>query len=133
MRKSIGTDIVKELKYNLKSLNSDYKRLESKYHNLVNEYETLFNDYKLRIIAFEKLSSDLDSFISEFEQYKNESIKWSVEDFTSLEKEGWTITPAQAKDALESMIEGHDCTLGITWETVDCYYEEYGNKIDPNE
>ena len=67
---------------------------------------------------------------SEFEQYKRESIKWSLEDFTLLEVEGYTITEEQAQNALEAMIENSDCQYGTTWESVQYYYTLYGTKIE---
>lgn len=66
----------------------------------------------------------------EFEQYRMESIKWSVEDFTMLEKDGWEITEEQAQDALEDMIRHADCNYGVTWESVHCYYERYGEEVE---
>tara|TARA_R110000868_G_scaffold24366_1_gene96329 strand:+ start:242 stop:478 length:237 start_codon:yes stop_codon:yes gene_type:complete len=66
----------------------------------------------------------------EFERYKKESVKWSIEDFLSLEVEGYSITEEQAQDALERMIQKHDADLGISWTTVEYYYTEYGTKVD---
>jgi len=66
----------------------------------------------------------------EFEQYKKESIKWSVEDFTWLEKEGWEITEEQAGIALEDMIHHHDCCYGITWDSLDYWYELNGTQVE---
>jgi hypothetical protein len=66
----------------------------------------------------------------EFEQWQFESIKWSVEDFTCLEKDGWQITEEQAQDALLHMIRKHDCEYGTTWTTVDYYYELYGEEVE---
>lgn len=65
--------------------------------------------------------------LKEFEQYKLESIKWSIEDFLSYEMdEGWTITEEQAGLALEEMIRNSDCNYGTTWKDLEYYYEEYG-------
>lgn len=69
-----------------------------------------------------------ESLQEEFEKYKRESIKWSVEDFTTMEKEGWSITKKQAQEALEDMIRRHDAQYGISWDTVEYYIEEYGKK-----
>ena len=74
--------------------------------------------------------SALKKLEEEFEQYKKESIKWSVGDFTQLEVKGYSITEEQAQTALEEMIDNHDCTIGITWETLDYYVEEYGTKVE---
>ena len=70
--------------------------------------------------------------LAEFEQYKKESIKWSVEDFTEYDQvvDDYNITIEQAQKALEKMIRYHDCEVGITWETIDSYIEEFGT---PNE
>jgi hypothetical protein len=75
----------------------------------------------------------LKNIEKEFNQYKNESIKWSVEDFTGQEIKGWSITPEQAQEALESMIHHHDASIGINWDTIDVYYKEFGTKNDDNE
>lgn len=74
---------------------------------------------------YKKLYEDLSK---EFEQYKKESVKWSVEDFLSLEVEGFRINQEQAQEALERMIQKHDAGLGISWDTLEYYYEEYGTK-----
>lgn len=71
-----------------------------------------------------------NDLIAEFEQYKKESVKWSVEDFIDKAKEiGYTITDEQAQTALEDMIHHHDCEYGITWGTVEHYVEVNGERI----
>jgi galactose-1-phosphate uridylyltransferase len=67
-----------------------------------------------------------EELLKEFEQYKKESIKWSVEDFTEYEHPEFTINDQQAQDALERMIRKHDASLGISWNTIEYYIEEYG-------
>lgn len=77
-----------------------------------------------------ELQKELDALQQEFDQYKRESIKWSVEDFTGEAKNiGYHITEEQAQDALERMIHKHDCELGITWLTIQYYIEEYGKPL----
>lgn len=73
---------------------------------------------------YKKMYEDL---LADFEQYKKESIKWSIEDFTSLndEYEDLFITDENAQKALEYVIRTHDCDLGITWEHIRCVFEEY--------
>jgi len=68
--------------------------------------------------------------LEEFETYKEESIKWSVEDFTSLEKDGYQITDDNAKQALNDMIRHHDCNYGITWDTVNYYFDKYADAVE---
>jgi len=75
--------------------------------------------------ALKIVQQKYDDLVDEFEQYKKESIKWSIEDFTELEDD-YTITVEQAQDALESMIHHHDASLGINWDTVEYYKSEYG-------
>lgn len=63
----------------------------------------------------------------EFEQYKQESVKWSIEDFIERAKTaGYTISKKKAQEALEHMIRKHDAELGISWITIDCYLDIYG-------
>ena len=70
-----------------------------------------------------------EQLLAEFEQYKKESIKWSVEDFLMYNDEyadrGIFITAEQAQDALEQMIKNHDAQYGISWHEVEFYFEEY--------
>lgn len=66
------------------------------------------------------------ALLSEFEQYKRESIKWSVEDFTDYDHFTHTITKEQSQHALETMIENHDASIGISWNTIEYYIEIYG-------
>jgi hypothetical protein len=75
---------------------------------------------------YKKMYEDL---LAEFEQYKKESIKWSVEDFTTLnyEYDDMHITEENAQKALEWVIRNHDCTIGVTWETIREAYEMYAD------
>jgi DNA-nicking Smr family endonuclease len=66
-----------------------------------------------------------EQLLAEFEQYKRESIKWSVEDFIDLEDD-YDITQEQAQQALEEMIDKHDCNHGITWYDVEYFKQLYG-------
>ena len=69
----------------------------------------------------------------EFEQYKLESIKWSVEDFTTLEVDGEEISEEEAQSALENMIYMHDCNNGITWDDVYDYFHRHSVKVSEGE
>lgn len=68
-----------------------------------------------------------EKLLKEFEQYKKESIKWSIDDFLEYEMDdGWSITEEQAQKALEHMIKHHDASEGISWNDVEYYYKKYG-------
>ena len=68
-----------------------------------------------------------EKLLKEFEQYKKESIKWSIADFLEYEMDdGWSITEEQAQKALEQMIKQHNALEGITWYDLEYYYKEYG-------
>lgn len=75
-----------------------------------------------------------EALLAEFEQYKKESIKWSVEDFTEYDQDEYTINDQQAQIALEDMIRHHDCNYGITWEHVNYFITVHGTpKTNDNE
>lgn len=69
----------------------------------------------------------------EFEQYKKESIKWSIEDiiYDSCGDEDENgnpirlLTDEQGQEILENMIRHHDATLGINWDTIDVYRDMF--------
>jgi hypothetical protein len=47
------------------------------------------------------------------------------EDFEmEIPEENMLYDRSKFQDALESMIHHHDCTIGITWETIDYYLDE---------
>lgn len=75
-----------------------------------------------------------NQLVKEFEQYKKESIKWSIEDFEDIaiigeECEDGIIKTIYDRSkfqyALELMIREHDCNYGIVWETIEDYLDEY--------
>jgi hypothetical protein len=63
----------------------------------------------------------------EFEQYKKESIKWSVYDFLDYDTDDYTIDEVQSQDALETMIKNHNAEFGVTWHEVEYYIKKFGN------
>lgn len=68
----------------------------------------------------------LQKLSEEFEQYKRESVKWSIEDIQArAEHRNLTISDDLAQEILEDMIYHHDAELGITWITIDCYLDKY--------
>lgn len=76
-----------------------------------------------------RLKKKLAKLEAEFEQWKKESVKWCVEDFTMYQMEGMQITRAQAQEALERMIYKHDANEGIHWITIEHYLEQYGTEV----
>ena len=72
-------------------------------------------------IAAHKIASQIGE---EFEQYKKESIKWSWEDIYETAKEkGYKCSKKKAQKILECMIRKHDASLGITWDTIECWLD----------
>lgn len=74
-----------------------------------------------------------EDILKEFNQYKLESIKWSIENFTTLEVDGEEITEENAQDALENMIHDHDCSNGINWDDIYYYFHIYSDKVPEGE
>ena len=63
-----------------------------------------------------------ETFRAYHEQYEKESIKWDAVDFVHHEEiVDIEISEESAQEYLESMIENHDCNIGITWNTVEEY------------
>lgn len=55
-------------------------------------------------------------------------IGWSVEDFKYLasnQEDPSIYDETKFKDALDTMINKHDASIGITWETIDIYLNNY--------
>ena len=55
-------------------------------------------------------------------------IGWSVEDFKYLasnQEDPSIYDENKFKDTLDIMINKHDASIGITWETIDYYLNEY--------
>ena len=78
---------------------------------------------------YEQLVAEFEQCKAEFEQYKKESVKWSVEDFLCYNydyaDDGIYITTERAQEALEQMIRRNDPYYGISWETVEYFFQEY--------
>ena len=66
----------------------------------------------------------------ELNQYYKESIKCSVEDFTMYRRDGWQITEERAQEALERMIYKHDASIGISWDSIEYWYDQYGEEVE---
>lgn len=71
-----------------------------------------------------------ENLLKEFQQYKDQSIKWSIEDFTNLEIEGWQINDEQAEDALIDLIHHHDANYGICWIDVEEFLKQHGEEVE---
>lgn len=74
---------------------------------------------------YKKMYEDL---LAEFEQYKKESIKWSVEDFTEYEHPTHQVNEEQARECLRDMIRHHDASYGVCWSDVEYFIEQYGTE-----
>lgn len=75
---------------------------------------------------------------NELELLAKECVRWSIEDFKYAAKlkrgEDWEewYDKNRFDEALNNMINKHDCSYGITWNTVEYYLNEYCRlKDDP--
>lgn len=62
-----------------------------------------------------------------FDETRQIAIIWDIDDVKSQAKERhMNITDQQALEILHSMKHNHDCTLGITWETINAQLDMLG-------
>lgn len=90
-----------------------YNRVKSKpYIHLQNNYRNLKKRYR-------KLEK-------EFQQYKYESVGWCADDILAqADNDDIKISKRQAQKVLEYMISKHDASLGITWDTISIYLQQW--------
>ena len=54
---------------------------------------------------------------------------WSEDDVLGRAKElGIKCSRAQAREIIDSIDNKQDCSLGITWDTIDCYLHDLKTK-----
>lgn len=102
-------------------------------------------DYEGSQILCFVINDFLNKIITNIDQLQKEMLKWSIEDFMyqarlkegilDIPVEDLTIKeakkilkkydPEKFQDALETMIHKHDAEIGITWDTISDYLEEY--------
>ena len=86
-----------------------------------------------------KILDELDEIRREIEQLGKESIRWTVDDFLqqALQNESVFLPISMVdvnkhlkkydskkfQNALERMIDNHDASIGITWDTIDAYLD----------
>jgi hypothetical protein len=108
---------------------------------LLSDFVLAFNDEHISdhgVIATKEeevlTNGGLTRLEEEFEQYKKHSISWSIEDFETQAANRcdgeWKNVYDETKfeETLENMIRHHDAIIGITWDTIDYYLEEYCRK-----
>ena len=84
------------------------------------------------ITRIETVEATIHCLKIEIIKISRKSIQWSIEDFqeTARQIEENRNMPniydsTEFQNALERMIEKHDAEIGITWETVRYYLDEY--------
>lgn len=81
-----------------------------------------------------ELLNQVQKVKEEFEDFDSRSVSWSVADFRGRAQDiygtNWKhyFDPEKFDDALGKMISKHDASLGISWDTVDYYLDEYCKK-----
>jgi hypothetical protein len=102
---------------------------------------TLWESYPATMQYFQSEYNDIhieiyEKAIEAFLERNERSITWSVEDFEGrakdIEGEDWekVYDKSGFQDALETMIRHHDCSHGITWDTIDYYLQKICRKND---
>lgn len=58
------------------------------------------------------------------------AIIWDIDDVQDMaKKRNMKLTDEQAFEILTKMKSQHDCTIGINWDTIDCYLDDIDFKI----
>ena len=105
--------------------------LESKVKDL--EYE---NNQLERANTFvtnrnDDLEREIDILQEEFEKHRRTSILWTVDDIIGYYKNEYKkpkllkLTDQKAQDMLIEMINNHDASLGITWDTIESMLDQW--------
>lgn len=52
---------------------------------------------------------------------------WSIDDIIQQARHrgNWKLTKPQARIILKNMMDGMDCNIGINWDVIDCYVEQF--------
>lgn len=59
------------------------------------------------------------------------AVVWEIDDILwKAQEDGKLVTEEEAKDVLNRMLNKHDATIGINWDTIGFYIEDYPD--DPN-
>lgn len=75
----------------------------------------------------ENYKEKYEALLTQFEQYKKESIKWSKEDILTYVEDYYQqmISEEEAQAILEKMIRMHDANIGITWDTLEYHIDDH--------
>lgn len=71
--------------------------------------------------------------ILEYDDKDNIVVSWGIEDVIySAADLGYTLNKKQAREILNKTLDQHDCNIGISWETINCWIEDfaYDNKLE---
>lgn len=96
----------------------------------------MYSDLKERIMPFLREMDDIYSgsnqkiiaILDEYEERMKGAIEWGADDMSHIASESnppWVMSEDEAQAALEEMIDDHDATIGVNWETVAYYVEKY--------
>ena len=104
-----------------------YSDLEQRIHKVFIEFTENLAD----TTVVEEFYKEIFPIIMEYELRFAGCIEWSAEDFISYaanSMDPFDMPYHIAQEALEGMINRHDCSLGITWDTVAYYVERYRDR-----
>jgi len=112
--------------------------IEIKYHHPSNTFKYHKSLAQWKKIPKESiLNYDNDLDLAVIKEILNSpstiSITWSIEDIEARAKDNYDLTDIPEytlKGMLSNIKNSHDCTQGITWETLDSEIEDYINSED---
>jgi len=104
----------------ISQIQSDLADLQNNPNGLTYEQLELFYD---------RMCANVTDFESQNKGSKTIAIKWSTEDVLwQAEQLDLELTEDQADDILESLENKHDASVGINWDVISYYIEDYLRK-----
>ncbi len=93
----------------------------------------MYSDLKQRVLPLiydvtSPTGKEIVAILDEYEERMKGCIEWSKEDMIGQAAQAqnpWEMDEDTAQAALEDMIDNADCSLGVSWDTVDYYVQKH--------